>query len=146
MKKRDTLYILGIVGVVSLLAISSFVFKGGTTPDYKELEGREMTLELLRGGEMRETMPSEMFSGRAAMAYRYAKEIPEVFDSIYCYCGCEKLLGHKSLLSCHVTDHSLYCDICQRQALRAYELYKEGIDIISIRKTIDKEFAVSLGL
>lgn len=143
MKKRDTLYILCIVGVVSLLAVSSFIFKGGTTPDYKELKGKKASPQVLRGGETRETMPPEMFTGRAALSYQYARDIPEVFDSIYCYCGCEKYLGHKSLLSCHVTDHSLYCDICQRQAIRAYELYKEGLDIVSIRKTIDKEFAVS---
>lgn len=75
------------------------------------------------------------------MAYQAAQEIPEVLDSLYCYCDCEKHLGHKSLLSCYVDEHAVHCDICINEALMAYDLHKQGADIKTIREKVDKEFS-----
>lgn len=94
-----------------------------------------------RGGETRATIPPENFSGDTARAYQVAKEIPEVLDSLYCYCDCEKHFGHKSLLSCYVDEHAVHCDICQDEALMAYELHKQGKDIKSIRDAVDQRFS-----
>ncbi|HLA51310.1 MAG TPA: PCYCGC motif-containing (lipo)protein [Thermodesulfobacteriota bacterium] len=44
-------------------------------------------------------------------------------------------------MTCYVTEHGAECDICIDEAIRAYELYKEGKDTLTIRKTIDKEFS-----
>lgn len=65
--------------------------------------------ESLRKGEMRATLAPELFSNpRVREAYRIAKEIPWVLDSIYCYCECEQspAFRHKSLLSCYVDNHA----------------------------------------
>lgn len=95
----------------------------------------------LRGGETRPTFSPARFTGKTASTYEIAKEIPDILDSLYCYCDCKKHFGHKSLLTCYVDDHAAFCDVCQDEAIRAYELFKQGKDILTIRKTIDREFS-----
>lgn len=98
-------------------------------------------VSVLRGGETRPTLSPARFTGKTASSYEIAGEIPEILDSIYCYCDCKKHFGHKSLLTCYVDDHAAYCDVCMDEAIRAYELFKQGKDVLTIRKTIDREFA-----
>lgn len=65
--------------------------------------------ESLRRGEKRTTLDPKLFNdARVREAYRIAKEIPWVLDSIYCYCQCEEspAFRHKSLLSCYVDNHA----------------------------------------
>lgn len=95
----------------------------------------------LRGGETRATMSPMDFTGETARAYQIAKEIPEVLDSLYCYCECEKHMGHKSLLTCYVDEHAAHCDICMNEAFMAYELHRQGKDIKSIREAVDARFS-----
>jgi len=98
-------------------------------------------VSVLRGGETRPTLSPAQFTGKTSNTYEIAREIPEILDSLYCYCDCKKHFGHKSLLTCYVDDHAAYCDVCMDEAIRAYELFKQGKDILTIRKTIDREFA-----
>lgn len=62
------------------------------------------------GGKLlQETKPplsASLFVGKVAEAYQVAHEIPEVLDKLYCYCGCDKSVGHKSLLSCFTDSHA----------------------------------------
>lgn len=65
--------------------------------------------ESLRKGETRTTLdPGQFKDARVKEAYRVAKEIPWVLDSIYCYCMCKEspAFRHKSLLSCYVDNHA----------------------------------------
>ncbi len=94
----------------------------------------------LRGGETRDTLPPYYFTGDTAAAYKAAKDIPEVLDSLYCYCDCKKNMGHKSLLTCYVNKHGAYCDICINEALMAKRMHSEGADAATIRKAVDKKF------
>lgn len=94
-----------------------------------------------KGGETRPTLQPSNFNGETALAYQAALEIPEVLDSLYCYCDCEKHSGHKSLLSCYVDEHAVHCDICIYEALMAHDLHKKGEGIDAIRKAIDERFA-----
>ena len=95
----------------------------------------------LRGGETRDTLSPAYFTGKASRSYKIAKEIPEIIDSIYCYCDCKKHHGHKSLLTCHVDTHSRYCGVCMDETIMAYELHKQGKDVVAIRNAIDKKFS-----
>lgn len=95
----------------------------------------------LRGGETRATLSPAQFTGATAQAYQIAKDIPEVLDSMYCYCDCEKHFAHKSLLTCYVDEHAAHCDICMDEAFMAYELHRQGMDIPAIRKAIDNRFS-----
>jgi hypothetical protein len=65
--------------------------------------------ESLRQGETRATLdPGQFKDARVKEAYRVAKEIPWVLDSIYCFCMCKEspAFRHKSLLSCYVDNHA----------------------------------------
>jgi len=65
--------------------------------------------ESLRKGETRVTLdPGQYKDARVKEAYRIAKEIPWVLDSIYCFCMCREspAFRHKSLLSCYVDNHA----------------------------------------
>lgn len=92
------------------------------------------------GGEKKPILSPELFKGKTAYTYQIAKEMPDVLDSLYCYCHCQKHSGHKSLLSCYADKHAAFCDVCQNEAIMAYELYKQGKDIQTIKSAIDKEF------
>jgi hypothetical protein len=56
--------------------------------------------------ETRPTLDPARFVGKAARAHQVAREIPDVLDRLYCYCECDKHLGHKSLLSCYTDSHA----------------------------------------
>jgi hypothetical protein len=56
--------------------------------------------------ETRPTLDPARFVGKALRAHQVAREIPDVLDRLYCYCGCDKLAGHKSLLSCFTDSHA----------------------------------------
>lgn len=56
--------------------------------------------------ETRPTLDPALFVGKAAASHRVAREIPDVLDQLYCYCRCDKHLGHKSLLSCYTDGHA----------------------------------------
>ena len=97
--------------------------------------------ESLRGGETRATMSPLYFNGPTADAYSAARKIPEVLDSLYCYCDCAKHSGHKSLLSCYVDTHAAYCDVCIDEALMAKALHDRGAKVTVIRKAVDERFS-----
>ncbi len=69
-----------------------------------------------------------------------AKDIPAVLDGIFCYCYCGENFGHRSLLDCYVTEHATTCGKCQGEALRARELWDEGLSILKICDNIDEEY------
>lgn len=56
--------------------------------------------------ETRPTLDPARFVGKAARAHEVAREIPDVLDRLYCYCGCDKSIGHVSLLSCYTDSHA----------------------------------------
>lgn len=95
----------------------------------------------LRGGETRRTLDPAQFTGAVADAYRIAREIPQILDSMHCYCECKKHFGHKSLLTCYVDEHAKHCDACMDEAFMAYELHKQGKDVLTIRKTVDEYYS-----
>ena len=76
--------------------------------DFAIAEKIEMD-QFLRRGETRATLDPNLFKDPTVRdAYRIAKEIPWVLDSIYCFCYCEEspAFRHKSLLSCYVDNHA----------------------------------------
>ena len=56
--------------------------------------------------ETRPTLDPAKFVGKAAVTHQVARDIPEVLDQLYCYCECDKSIGHKSLLSCYTDGHA----------------------------------------
>lgn len=59
-----------------------------------------------RGASLPVTLSPALFAGKATAAYQVAREIPETLARIYCYCRCDKTVGHKSLVYCFSDDHA----------------------------------------
>ncbi len=59
----------------------------------------------------------------------------------FCYCGCDKQDGHRSLLDCYRTGHIPTCSTCQNEFIRVGELNKAGETIGQIQHQIDQEFS-----
>lgn len=56
--------------------------------------------------EKRPTLDPARFVGKARVAHEVARESPDLLDQLYCYCECDKSIGHKSLLSCYTDGHA----------------------------------------
>jgi hypothetical protein len=94
-------FIAGGAILAGLAAAGWFsVWRNGGTAASLALGG-----DLPRKGETRPVLPPEMFRGAVRRAYQAARELPDLFDKLYCYCYCDRSFGHKSLLSCYATKH-----------------------------------------
>jgi len=90
--------------------------------------------------ENRPVLSSALFSGKTALAYKYAAEIPKVIDSQFCYCYCKKDHNHKTLLTCFTSMHGSKCDVCINEVIYAYQLYQDGLSLDEIVVSVDKKF------
>ncbi len=77
---------------------------------------------------------------RLVRAYTAAREMPEVFDGIYCHCQCRENFGHRSLLTCFESEHGASCDICLTEAQLAADMHRQGASLDAIRRAIDARF------
>jgi hypothetical protein len=93
--------------------------------------------------ETRPVMAPNRFKGWVSEAYRWAAEIPAVFDQLYCYCKCKEnpKFKHKNLLTCFTDTHAAKCNICLKEGQMAWELTKRGIEPQQIRSEIDTYYA-----
>jgi hypothetical protein len=74
----------------------------------------------------------------AFVAYSIAAKIPDLLYQEPCYCPCDKLQGHESLLDCFVGDHGKVCIGCQMEAIFVYEQSKLGKTVVEIRTAMEK--------
>ena len=95
---REHLWMALLVGLLLLLSTvwTGLPLNAAETPQKGESYIRR---------EKKPVLSPALFVGQTARAYRVAQEIPDVLDQLYCYCECDKHLGHKSLLSCFTDDH-----------------------------------------
>ena len=96
-------WLFGFIGLVLALMLV------GSTAEGAQKNLAVQKDESLRKGETRATLDPNVFTDpQVREAYKIAKEIPWVLDSIYCYCKCEEspAFRHKSLLSCYVDNHA----------------------------------------
>src|SRR6266853_4696392 len=68
--------------------------------------------------------------------YALAAKVRPVLYQQPCYCYCDRNVGHKSLLDCFASEHGSQCDICQREAILAYQLTQKGKTPAQIRAAI----------
>jgi Protein of unknown function with PCYCGC motif len=95
---REHLWMALVVGFLLLVSI------GWTRLAVNASEGPQKSDGYVRR-EKKPVLSPALFVGQTANAYRIAQEIPDVLDQLYCYCECDRHLGHKSLLSCFTDDH-----------------------------------------
>ena len=98
--------IVGIVFVVAWLGQSRAPVGTPEAPTVSSGPSSAPAVPALARRETRPTLDPARFVGKAALAHQVAREIPDVLDQLYCYCYCDKHLGHKSLLSCYTDGHA----------------------------------------
>jgi len=91
------------------------------------------------------TLDPALFTGPARQAYQLAGKNPALFSQLHCYCGCDKLYGHKSLLDCYRDGHGARCEICVGEALQANTLANQKTPVEQIREALRERYAPSGG-
>ncbi len=61
---------------------------------------------------------------RILIAYRVARDHPEVLEKIACYCPCE-LYGHTGVVDCYRSQHAAACATCLEEAVVAGQLIEQ---------------------
>lgn len=147
-KRRKTSGLLYIVGSVFVLlagfiGLRSFGMVGGQPPMI-DPDTQAYIERVQRAGldETRPLKPPSRYNSQVAWYYKRAAEIPEVLDSIYCYCKCREnpRFRHKNLLTCFTDDHASECGICMSQMKMAWKMTKKGKSISEIRFAEDNYF------
>lgn len=96
-----------IAGLMVLLAVAWFAWEKIGTTDFNSVSGGDpvATSSYVRR-EAGTPLSPALFVGKTAAAYQVAHEIPDVLDQLYCYCECDRHMGHATLLSCFVDSHA----------------------------------------
>lgn len=82
-----------------------------------------------------------MFVGTVREAYIVAQQAPWLLAQLWCYCGCDRTNGHRSLLDCYRDYHAANCAICTGEALEANQLFNQGSPVEQIREALRTRFA-----
>ena len=90
---------------------------------------------------IRVTLDPQEFQGNVREAYEVAERDPALLAQLHCYCGCDKLLGHKNLLDCYRDTHASRCAICMGEALDAEPMANRGMPIEQIRDALRARYA-----
>lgn len=75
---------------------------------------------------------------KMSTVYGRANESRKVLYQLPCYCKCTKYLHHASLLNCYREKHATTCEICQKEAIYAFEQSKKGQTVEQIRQDVIK--------
>lgn len=81
--------------------------------------------------------PSQFTDPEVVKAYTAAKNVPKVLAQQPCYCWCSRG-GHRGLLDCYTTEHAAHCGVCQKEAIFAEQMTKQGKTPAQIREAIEK--------
>ncbi len=96
-----------IAGLVVVLVVGWFAWDWvGTNDSDRFLKGDPAASGSYVRRETGTPLSPALFVGKTATAYQVAQEIPDVLDQLYCYCECDRHMGHLSLLSCFVDSHA----------------------------------------
>jgi len=95
-----------LLAVIALSVAVALVWRAEAPPAAPAISSSPVAGPTTARRETRPTLDPAQFVGKAAAAHRVAREIPDVLDQLYCYCGCDKHQGHKSLLSCFTDGHA----------------------------------------
>jgi hypothetical protein len=82
------------------------------------------------------TLDPAAFAGQAREAYQIARSDPVFLAQLHCYCGCDKVLGHRNLLDCFRSRHAASCGTCIGETLDGYQMRVQGSPVEQIRDAL----------
>jgi hypothetical protein len=80
--------------------------------------------------------PAQFLDAQTRNIYTLAAKVKPVLYQEPCYCGCDKEVGHKSLLDCFTDLHGAHCILCKKEAAFTYSETEQGKTAAQIRKEI----------
>jgi hypothetical protein len=80
--------------------------------------------------------PAQFQDAQTRNIYTLAAKVKPVLYQQPCYCGCDKEVGHKSLLDCFTDFHGAHCILCKKEAAFTYSESQQGKTAADIRKEI----------
>jgi hypothetical protein len=80
--------------------------------------------------------PAQFLDAQTRNIYTLAAKVKPVLYQQPCYCGCDKEVGHKSLLDCFTDLHGAHCILCKKEAAFTYTESQQGKTAAEIRKEI----------
>lgn len=86
------------------------------------------------------TLDPNLFVGEVKQAYTFAGEKPALMARLWCYCGCDRTAGHRSLLDCYRDNHGSRCAICTGEALMAQQMSEQESPVEQIREAIRRRY------
>lgn len=134
MKQKTRLSRWAVPGFVTALALGGIVLVfglvGARHPDPRP------------GITAEHVLPHSMLAGYSneVAAYAAARAYPAVLDGVYCHCDCSQHSGHRSLLTCFESQHGASCEVCQREAIMAAQMHRQGETLEQIRQAVDAQF------
>src|SRR5208283_5417707 len=90
---------------------------------------------------LRVTLDPQGFQGNVRETYEIAERDPALLSQLHCYCGCDKTLGHRSLLDCYRDLHGSKCAICVGEAHDAESMASKGTPVEQIRDALRARYA-----
>jgi hypothetical protein len=88
-------------------------------------------------GPLPETLdPAQFLDAQTRNIYTLAAKVKPILYQQPCYCGCDKEVGHKSLLDCFTDFHGAHCILCKKEAAFTYSESQQGKKAAQIRKEI----------
>ena len=118
-----------LVASCAVLVLAALFFGPGALRAYRNPDPHG-------GGGNRVTLNPDLFVGSVHEAYQAARDHPELLAQLHCYCGCDKVQGHKNLLDCFRDSHGGHCPICVHEVLDAERMYNQGTPVEQIRATL----------
>lgn len=91
--------------------------------------------------KLRMTLDPHLFKGEVKQAYQVAEDDPALLAQMHCYCGCDRIEGHKNLLDCFRDKHGSTCAICTGEAIEAEQLAHQGMPVEQIRDSLRARYA-----
>ena len=80
--------------------------------------------------------PAQFSDAQTRNIFTLAAKVKPVLYQEPCYCGCDKEVGHKSLLDCFTDLHGAHCILCKKEAALTYTESQQGKTAAEIRKEI----------
>jgi hypothetical protein len=139
-----TIAALALIGGLVWFANGGLFFESAAPAHMICLGGKcccARTQAVLNGSENRPTLDPNQFVGRVKQAYVFARAKPALLAQLWCYCGCDKTDGHRSLLDCYRDYHGSRCGICTGEALLAQRMSIQNSPVDQIRDAIRKSYA-----
>ena len=91
--------------------------------------------------QLRVTLDPQGFQGDVREAYADRRARSRLLAQLHCYCGCDKTLGHKSLLDCYRDNHASTLRDLLGEARDAEPMAQRGMPIEQIRDTLRARYA-----